>query len=104
MPLNYFKNKKTGKIKQSLKATLGAGWEKLISAPHSKIMECVDEFTGKSSLKNSEKMFRERSKNFSRNHDIDDTIQFYKKNGLNSTVEQKLLNSKGERRRKVDDI
>jgi cell division GTPase FtsZ len=103
MALKYYKHKKTGEVKRSLKK-LNDEWEPLITAPNQKFMVAANKATGTSKLKNSTAILTERARNHSRDHDIDDNIQLNKMNGLDAQVSINLLNSKGEKRRKIDDI
>lgn len=103
MALRNYINKKTGEEKRSLKK-LSGDWEEVISAPNQKFMVSANKATGTSKLKDSDKVLRERSRNHSRDVDIDNNIQINKANGLDASVATNLLNSKGERRRKIDDI
>lgn len=79
-------------------------WEEIITAPNQKFMVSANKATGKSKLKDNTKILTERSRNHSRDHDIDHDIQLNKANGLDAQVQTNLLNEKGERRRKIDDI
>lgn len=103
MALKYYKNKETGEEKRSLKA-LEAPWEEIISAPNHKFMVTANKATGTSKLKDSTKILTERARNHSRDHDLDDNIQLNNANGLKAQVKQNLLNERGERRKKIDDI
>ena len=103
MALKYYKNSETGEVKRSLKP-LGEGWEEVITAPNQKFMVCANKSMGKSKLKDSTKILTERARNHSRDHDLDKNVQLNRANGLDAQVQQNLLNSKGERRRKFDDI
>ncbi|MCG3175430.1 MAG: hypothetical protein MOGMAGMI_00359 [Candidatus Omnitrophica bacterium] len=73
-----------------------------ISCPSSKFMVKVNSATNKSKLKDSDKMLKERSRNHSRDVDLDDVIQLNKTNSF--AVSNNFLNEKGERRKKIDDI
>jgi hypothetical protein len=103
MALKYYKNIETGEVKRSLKK-LGDGWEEVITAPNHKFLVCANAATGQSKLKDATKVLTERARNHSRDHDIDNNIQLNKANGLEAQVQTNLLNEKGERRRKIDDI
>lgn len=103
MALKYFKHSETGEIKRSLKA-LTRPWEEVISAPNQKFMISADKATGKSKLKDSKKILTERARNHSRDHDLDHDIQLNRANGLDAQVKMNLLNEKGQRRRKIDDL
>ncbi len=104
MALRYFENKITKEIKKTLKASLGEEWEELLVAPETKFMITADAVNGKSKLKDQDKMLRARARNYSRDVELDDTIQLNTANGLVDSVNRNLLNSKQERRRKIDDI
>lgn len=103
MALRYYKNKETGETKRSLKE-LESPWEEVLVAPNQKFMESADPSRGKSKIKGSEKMLKERARNHSRNVDLDNNIHVNSVNGLNENVARSFLNTKGERRRKIDDI
>lgn len=103
MPLRIYRNVKTGEIRRSLKKLEGE-WEEVISAPNQKFMVAANVATGTSKIKDSEKTLKTRARNHSRDVDIDNNIQLNKANGLDASVQTNLLNSKGERRRKIDDI
>ena len=103
MPLRIYKNKVTGEEKRSLKK-LGGDWEEVITAPNQKFMVTANKATGTSKLKDGEKMLRARARNHSRDVDLDNNIQLNRANGLGASVQVNLLNSKGERRRKIDDL
>ena len=104
MPLKYYKHKESGEIKKSLKTLDSQVWEELIIAPHSKFMVCANELTGKSKLKDADAILKERARNHSRDINGDENIQFNRNNGLQENVARNLLNEKGEKRRKIDDI
>jgi len=73
-----------------------------IPVPGSKFLECANAATGKSKLRNKNKILLERSRNHSRDHSLDDTIQINRDNELG--VSNNLLNEHGQRRKKVDDL
>ncbi|SRR6266481_5037131 len=104
MPLKVYKNKNTAEERRSLKVLDPVFWEELIMAPNQKFTVVSNPEKRTSKLKNSTKILTARARNHSRDVDIDDTIQINKANGLELQVKQNLLNSKGEKRRKVDDI
>ncbi len=103
MALKYYKNTKTGEVKRSLKK-LDDEWEEVITAPNQKFMVSANAATGQSKLKDATKVLTERARNHSRDHDGDNNIQLNLANGLKDQVRNNLLNSKGEKRRKIDDI
>lgn len=78
--------------------------EEVIVAPNQKFMISADPEMGKSKLKDQEKMLKERSRNHSRDVNIDENIQINRLNGLDEQVARSFLNKKGEKRRKIDDI
>lgn len=104
MPLRYYRNKKTKQIKPSLRRLSEENWEEMIQAPDGKFMVCANKATGKSKLKDQQKILTERARNYSRDIDADETIQINLANGLKESVATNLLNDKGERRKKIDDI
>lgn len=103
MALKYYKHKDTGEEKRSLKE-LYDPWEEILVAPNQKYMVAANKGAGTSKLKDSTKILTERARNHSRDHDIDGNIQLNRANGLDASVKANLLNEKGERRRKIDDI
>lgn len=103
MALRYYKNSETGEFKRSLKV-LGTPWEEVPQAPNSKFMVKANPATNKSKIKDSEKVLKARARNHSRDVELDKNIQTNKANGLEEQVHRSFLNSKGERRRKIDDI
>lgn len=104
MALHVFRHRQSGEIKKTLKKLDPTEWEELIIAPNQKFMVSANKATGKSKLKDANKILTERARNHSRDHDLDDNIQVNIANGLESNVQRSFLNSKKERRRKIDDI
>lgn len=104
MALKYYKNKETEEIKRSLKPLDPEEWEEVIVAPNQKFMVTANKATGTSKIKDSKKILTERARNHSRDVELDDNIQVNNANGLEAKVKANLLNEKGERRRKIDDI
>jgi hypothetical protein len=104
MGLKNYRNKITGEVKPSLKKLNDSEWIPLLEAPHAKFLENKDPLTGKSKLKDQEKILKARARNHSRERDIDENITFNRDNGLDDSVRRNLLNAKGERRRKLDDV
>lgn len=104
MALRIYKNKITGEEKKSLKKLSGSEWEEVLIAPNDKFMVASNPFEGKSKLKDSQKMLTERARNHSRDVLGDETIQTNLNAGSKESVAMNLLNEKGERRRKIDDI
>lgn len=103
MALWYYQNSETGEITSSLKA-LPEPWVKLLTPPHQKFMVKANAVTGASKLKDQQAVLTARARNHSRDVDSDETIQTNLANGLKTSVATNLLNEKGERRRKIDDI
>lgn len=97
MALKYYKNKKTGEVKASLKP-LDGEWEVMIVAPNSKFLEKKGG-EGKSRLKGQDKILRERAHNYARDVEGDDNIYKKRVNGLKPN-----LNKNGKRKRKIDEI
>lgn len=104
MGLKYYKHKETGEVKRSLKSLPLETWEVLLVAPNQKYMVTANESTGTSKLKDSEKQLTERARNHSRDVNGDDNIQINLNAGSKESVAMNLLNEKGEKRRKIDDI
>lgn len=78
--------------------------EEQIKAPNQKFMITANAATGTSKMKDSTKILKERARNHSRDVLGDDNIQINNDNGLKESVARNFLNSKGEKRRKIDDI
>jgi hypothetical protein len=104
MGLKIYKNKTTGEERRSLKRLPETDWEEIISAPNQKFMVSANKGTGTSKLKDSDTMLKSRSRNHSRDVLGDDTIQTNLDMGSKESVARNLLNEKGQRRRKIDDI
>lgn len=104
MALRIYQHNETGEIKRSLKTLDSAEWTEVLVPPNTKFMEKSDPVNGKSREKGLQQTLTERSRNHARNVDIDDTIHLNRANGLDAQVKLNLLNEKGERRRKIDDI
>jgi hypothetical protein len=104
MGLKTYKNKITGEEKRSLKKLPEDQWEVLIEAPNQKFMIAADASRGTSKIKDAEKVLRARSRNHSRDVLGDETIQTNINMGAGDSVSRNLLNEKGERRRKIDDV
>lgn len=103
MALRIYKNKLTGEEKKSLKPLFGE-WEEIITAPNQKFMVTANAAEGTSKLKDSTKILTERARNHSRDVLGDETIQTNLDAGSKESVARNLLNEKGQRRRKIDDI
>lgn len=104
MGLKYFKNRATGEVKRSLKPLDQVEWEEVISAPNQKFMVTANPGKGTSKMKNATAILTERARNHAREVGADETIQLNKANGLDASVKRNLLNSKGQKRRKIDDL
>lgn len=104
MGLKTYKNKITGEEKRSLKKLPTEEWEVLIEAPNQKFMISADSSRGTSKLKDAEKILKARARNHSRDVLGDETIQTNINMGSKDSVSKNLLNDKGERRRKIDDV
>lgn len=117
MPLRYFKCPVCDRVKETLKkiikmppvCTHGGDdtkphscMEEVIKAPNGKFMITANASTGRSKIKDLKGQLTERARNHSRDTLLDETIQINKDNKLG--VSNNLLNEKGERRRKIDDI
>lgn len=116
MPLRYFECPICGYIRETLRNKTPkcnhnqeeegeplplVDMEELMVPPQTKMMEKVDPYTGKSRMKDQQKILKERARNFSREHELDELIQINKNNDLAGT---QFLNKEGKRRKKVDDI
>lgn len=104
MPLKVYKNKETGEERRSLKTLPIEQWEEVIQAPNQKFMVTANAALGTSKLKDSDKELKARARNHSRDVLGDDTIQTNLNMGSKESVARNLLNDKGERRKKIDDI
>lgn len=104
MALRVYKNKITGEERQSLKVLSEDQWDEIILAPNQKFMISANKGTGTSKLKDSEKALKARARNHSRDILGDDTIQKNLNMGGKASVSMNLLNEKGQKRRKIDDI
>lgn len=78
--------------------------EEILSAPNQKFMVAANPHTGTSKIKDSEKTLKARARNHSRDVLGDENIQINSDMGSKESVSRNLLNEKGERRRKIDDI
>lgn len=104
MALKWYRNRETGETIRSLKPKDPKLFEELVEAPNQKFMITANENLGTSKIKNQDKILKARARNYSRDVDIDDNIQINRLNGLDAQVNKNLLNTKGQRRRKIDDI
>lgn len=103
MPLRIYRHKETEEIKRILNGkNPGEDWEEVIVAPGGKFMVKANAATGRSKIKDLKGQLTERARNHSRDTLLDENIQVNKDNKLG--VNQNLLNEKGERRRKIDDL
>jgi hypothetical protein len=101
--LKLYRNTETKEEKRSLKK-LPSPWVEILTAPNQKFMVTADVEHGKSKIKDQDKMLKARSRNYSRDVNLDDNIAINTANGLTQSVAASFLNKKGERRRKIDDI
>lgn len=104
MGLKYYKNKVTGEEVRSLKVLSQDEWEVVLVAPNQKFMVTSNASEGTSKLKDSAGLLKARARNHSRDVLGDDTIQVNLDAGSKESVARNLLNDKGQRRRKIDDI
>lgn len=104
MALKVYKNKITGEERRSLKELPKEEWDVVLIAPNQKFMIASNPAEGKSKLKDSEKVLKARARNHSRDVLGDETIQINLDAGSKGSVAKNLLNNKGERRRKIDDV
>lgn len=104
MALRIYRNRTTNEEKRSLKTLPESEWEEVIVAPNQKFMITSNAAEGTSKLKDSEKVLKARARNHSRDVLGDDTIQTNLAAGSKESVAMNLLNEKGEKRRKIDDI
>lgn len=104
MGLKIYKNNSTGEERRSLKKLDETQWTEILAAPNPKFMEASDAFHGKSRIKDVNKILKARSRNFSRDNEIDENIQLNKLNGLDGHVARNFLNKNGVKRKKVDDL
>ena len=117
MPLRYFKCRFCGKERETLKKSkpncnhnqdeTGTPFpihemDEILKAPDSKFMITANAATGRSKVKDLKGQLTERARNHSRDTLLDENIQINKDNKLG--ISNNLLNEKGERRRKIDDI
>ena len=109
MALRKFECSKCRKVIETLKksvpeCTCGGTTKELISSPNQKFMVTANASTGTSKIKDSDKILKARARNHSRDVLGDDTIQTNLDMGSKESVARGLLNSQGQRRRKIDDI
>lgn len=107
MPLRIYQCPVCGSEKETLKSrvpTCHVDMVEVLSAPNQKFMVSSDPEHGKSKLKDQEKILKARARNHSRDTLIDENIQINRLNGLDAQVSTNLLNTKGERRKKIDDL
>ncbi len=117
MPLRYFKCELCGHEMEWLKKTKPRcnhnqeeeglpvptlEMEEVIQAPSSKFMVSANASTGRSKIKDLKGQLTERARNHSRDTLMDENIQINQDNKLG--VANNLLNEKGLRRTKIDDL
>jgi len=104
MALKYFRHRGTGEVIRSLKKLDEAEWGEVITAPHVKMMEPINRATGKSKMKNQQEILLARSRNHARDVDASDQMRVSIENGMGDVAAKNLLNEKGEKRKKIDDM
>ena len=97
MALQYWRNRVTGSMKTSLKPQDQSVWEMLIKAPNGS-------FTVQGKPKDLEGILKARARNHARDVEMDDNIAFNKNQGRDAQIHANLLNDKGLRRTKLDDL
>lgn len=109
MPLNRFKcpHKDCDFIRETFKKvgvtcpTHLIPLEPMLGSPTALFLETVNPATNKKVTKDFQKILKARARNHSRDVIGDELIQINRMNGI---VKKSLLNKKGERRTKLDDI
>ncbi len=76
--------------------------KKLMSIPQVKYMEKSDPFMGSSTLKDMDAITLERSRNYSRDHELDELIQENKEH--TNPHDNAWLTKNGTKRTKMDDL
>lgn len=104
MGLKNYCHKVTQEVRRSMKKLDPAEWDVVLEAPNQKFMELRDPEKGISRLKDQHKILKARSRNYSRDHDLDENIATNLAHGMDAQVTRSFLNSKKEKRRKIDDI
>lgn len=107
MPLNKYTCPECGYSKETLTKTVGecpvhgAVLVLDIGTPATILYETINPSTGKKKVKDLDKTLKARARNYSRDKEGDYLIQVNKLNNLTAST---LLNKKGTRRTKLDDI
>jgi hypothetical protein len=74
--------------------------EEVLTAPTSKLMETTDKNMGKSKIKGLAKTLKARSRNFARDFEARDLVDFNRKNNIEKSG---FLGKDGKLRKKLDD-
>jgi len=107
MALNHFQCTICGEVFRSFKPVCnhcGKPANKLLAVPNGKFLaprNDTEKSRGKSQLKDQNKIIKARSRNFKRDHELDDLIQL---NDEASVERYRWLNDNGVKRKKIDDI
>lgn len=115
MPLRHFQCAVCGREKRTLKSetpscnhgskdTEGSTYifmDEVLQAPEAKMLETVDKETGKTRLKDQQKILKERARIHARDYEADDLIQKNKDNGIEKIG---FLREDGKKRTKLDDL
>jgi len=105
MPLRRYKCDKCGKERETLKKGVPEccelKMEEVLEAPKTKLMVKANKATGRSKMKDMDKVLKERARNHARDVEGHDIIQ---KSGINQITAANQLNDKGEKRKKADDL
>jgi len=105
MPIKYFRNKETDEVIRKLKNFDELDpeiWEEFIEAPNSKFMEGGNK--GKSKIKDQDAILKARARNYARENDFADVYHKQRANGMDKSAKKHLLNAKGLKKRKIDDL
>lgn len=104
MALKFYLNEETKETKRALSHP-GDGWSVILQAPQiAKFTESVNSHKGKHRVKGLTQDLTARSRNHSRDIGLDHSIHITRVNGMGVEGDKQFLNSKGERRTKLDDI
>ena len=107
MPLRIFRCQICGNEKKTLKQETphcllhpDVRMVEVLTAPEQKMMETIDKNMGKSKVKGLTKMLKERSRNYARDKEADDLINFNRANGIERSG---FLDKNGKKRNKISD-
>ncbi len=78
----------------------GGPVEEILTAPTGKMMETNDPLMGKSRMKDQMKILKERSRNYARDYEAKDLVDFNRANGIEKSG---FLKKDGKLRGKIDD-